>query len=69
MKTKYLILLATNTTLNAKTNEVKSEIASIINLATTTAPNAKINEVINKIFNITNIATTIYFFAVENKNT
>ena len=40
--------LVTNTTLNAKTNEVKNEIPSITNLAATTALNAKINEVINK---------------------
>ena len=36
--------LATNTTLEAKTNEVKKEIPSITDLATTAALNAKINE-------------------------
>ena len=48
---KYLILLnlATNATLNAKTNEIKNKIPSITNFATTTALNAKINEV-----NVTN---------------
>ena len=51
--------LATNTTLNAKINEVKKEISSITNLTTTATPlNAKINEVKNKIPNITNLATT-----------
>ena len=43
--------LATNTTLNAKINEVKNEIPSITNLTTTVAHNAKINEV-KKIHNI-----------------
>ena len=37
--------LATNTTLNAKINEVKNEIPSITNLATNVSLNAKINEV------------------------
>ena len=36
--------LATNTTLNAKINEVKNEIPSNTNLTTTVAHNAKINE-------------------------
>ena len=35
--------LATNTTFNAKINEVKCFILSITNLATTAALNAKIN--------------------------
>ena len=34
--------LASNTTLNAKVNEVKNEISSIINLATNASLNAKI---------------------------
>ena len=39
MKTKYLIgNVGTNTTLNAKINEVKNEVPSIHNLATTTRP-------------------------------
>ena len=70
MKKKYLILLTqfTNTILNAKINEVKSEIPSITNLGTTTTTlNAKINEVKNKIHNTTNIATTTALTAVENK--
>ena len=37
--------LATNTSLNAKINEVKSEIPSITNLAPNASFNAKINEV------------------------
>ena len=48
MKIKYLILLttlATKTTLNANTNEVKGEISSITKLATTGSFKAKINEV------------------------
>ena len=36
--------LATNTTLEAKTNEVKKEIPSITDLATTAGLNPKINE-------------------------
>ena len=63
---KYLILLnlATNATLNAKTNEIKNKIPSITNFATTTALNANINEV-----NVTNLATstTTALTAVENK--
>ena len=39
--------VATNTTLNAKVDEVKGEIPSITNLVTTTALNAKIKEVKN----------------------
>ena len=58
--------LATNTTLNAKMNEVKNEIPNI-NLATTTALNAKTIEVKNKISIITNLATTTALTAVENK--
>ena len=49
--------LATNTTLNAKINEVN----------TTTAINAEINEVKNKTPNITNLATTTTLTAVENE--
>ena len=37
--------LATNSSLNTKINEVKSEIPSITNLATNASLNAKINEV------------------------
>ena len=59
--------LATNTTLNAKVNEVKGEISSITNLATTIALTGKINEVKDKIYNITNLATTTTLTVVENK--
>ena len=44
LKIKRLIL-ATNTTLNTKINEVKNKAPSITNLVATTALNAKINEV------------------------
>ena len=37
--------MATNTTLNAKINQVKNEISSITNLATTTALTAVENEI------------------------
>ena len=40
--------LATNTTLDAKINEVKGEIPSITNLATTAALNAKLKEMKRK---------------------
>ena len=43
--------LATNTNLNAKTNDVKGEISSITNLATTAA----LNTVENKIPNVNNL--------------
>ena len=39
----HITNLATNTTLNAKINEVKNEIPNITNLAATAAFNAKIN--------------------------
>ena len=39
--------LTTNSTLNAKINEIKSEIHSITNLVTTAALNAKIKDVKN----------------------
>ena len=47
--------LRTNTTLNAKINEVNSKIPSITNLATTAALNAKVNAVKIKIPSITNL--------------
>ena len=57
-KTPDITNLATNTTLNAKINEVN----------TTTAINAEINEVKNKTPNITNLATTTTTLtAVENE--
>ena len=43
--------LATNTTLNAKTNEVKKEIPSMTNLAATT----DLNAVENKVTNVSNL--------------
>ena len=53
--------LATNTTLNAKINEVKGEIP-------TAALNVKINDVKNKIPNINNLTTTTTALtAVKNK--
>ena len=57
----------TNTTLNAKINEVKKN-PIITNLATTTAFNAKINQVKNKIPSNTNLTTTTALTAVENSN-
>ena len=60
-------LHATNTTLNAKINEIKNEIPSITNLATTASFNAKISEFKNKIPNITYLATTTALTAIENK--
>ena len=55
--------IATNTTLNAKINEVKGEIPSNTQLAATTALNAKIH----KVKNITNLTTTTPLTAIENK--
>ena len=60
-------ILATNTTLNTKINEVKGEILSIANIAATATPNTKINEVESKIPSITNLATTTVLTAVEKK--
>ena len=60
--------LATNTILNAKTNdEVKGEIPCVTNLAISTALNAKITEVKNKIPYITSWATNNALISVENK--
>ena len=50
-----IINLATNTTLNIKTNGVKKQIPRITNLATT-ALQIKINAFKNKIPNVTNLA-------------
>ena len=62
LKIKYDITnLATNTTLNAKINEVKDAI-HVTNLATTAALNAKINEVKGKIPSITNYYYCSYCF-------
>ena len=44
---KNITNLATDTTVNAKINEVKNEIPSITNLATNASLNAKINEAEN----------------------
>ena len=59
--------LASNTTLNAKVNEVKNEICSIINLATNSSLNTKTKEVKYAILGVTNLATTAAFTTVENK--
>ena len=59
--------LATNTTLNAKINEVKNEILSITNLATNGFLNAKRNKVKCEIPSITNLTTTAALTSVENK--
>ena len=63
INTRYYQLydIATNTTLNAKINEVKKEVPNITNLAT----NLTLNEVKNKILNITNPPTTTALTAVE----
>ena len=58
--------LATNTTFNAKINEVKGEIPRITNLASNVSLNTKINEVKGKIPNITNLATATAVATVEN---
>ena len=59
--------LATNTTPNAKINEVKNRNIYITNLPTTAALYVKIKEVQNKILNITNLATTTVRTAVGNE--
>ena len=59
--------LASNTTLNAKINEVKNEVPSITNLATNASLNAKTNEVKGEIPGITSLATTAALNTVENK--
>ena len=59
--------LATNTTLNAKINEVENKIPSITNLATTAALNVKIKKIKSKIPNIINLATSTPLTTVENK--
>ena len=64
---KLILILNTNTNLNAKINEVKNGIPSITKLVRTPAFTAKINEVKNKNPNITNLAITTAFTPVENK--
>ena len=59
--------LATNASLNANINEIKSEIPSISNLATNAFLDAKANEVNGEIPSITNFATTTALTAVESK--
>ena len=59
--------LASNTTFNAKVNEVKNEVPTITNLATNASLNAKTNEVKDEITGITNLATTAVFTTVENE--
>ena len=67
LKVKYLILLATNASLNAKIKEVKGEVPNITNLATNVSLSAKINMVKGEIPDITNLATTSSLTAVENE--
>ena len=43
IRCQILLNLASNTTLNAKVNEVKNEVPSITNLATKSSLNAKTN--------------------------
>ena len=59
--------MTSNTTLNAKINEVKKEIPSITNSAITTSLNAKISDAKNKIPIITKLATATALIAVENE--
>ena len=59
--------LATKTTLNAKTNEVKGEIPITTHLGTNASLNGKTNEIKGWIRNITNLATTSGLPAVKNK--
>ena len=61
--------LASNTTLNAKVNEVKNEVPSITNLATNASLNVKTNEVKGEIPGIISLAATAAFTTVENKIT
>ena len=58
--------LATNTTLNAKINEVKYLALLTPTNATNASLNSKINEVKNKVPNITNLAITVDLTAAEN---
>ena len=53
--------------LNAKLNEIKSEIHSITTLPTKASFNAQINEVESKIPSITNLAANAALTTVENK--
>ena len=57
--------LATNTTHNCKTNQVKGKIPSITNFATTDAFNIKRNQVKTTIPSITNLTSTTVLTAVE----
>ena len=59
--------LSTNTTLNAKTGEVKSELTSITNQPTNASFNAKVNEVKGEIPSITNLVTTAALITFENE--
>ena len=65
-KIPYITNLATNTTLNAETNEVKNEVSNN-KLAKTATFNAKTNGVKNKISNITDLATATSLTAIEFK--
>ena len=59
--------LATNSSLNAKINDVKGEIPNITNLASNASLNAKINQVKGEIPNITNLGLTSFLTAAEKK--
>ena len=67
IRCQILLNLASNTTLNAKVNEVKNEVPSITNFATKSSLNAKTNGVKGEIPCITNLATTAAFITVENE--
>ena len=58
---------STNTTINAKINEVQNEIHIVTNLGTTAALSAKLNKFKKKIPNISNLAPTPDLTVVENK--
>ena len=59
--------LATNTTLNAKINEVKNEIPIVTNLVTYPSLNAKINEAKGEKLSITNLGRTVLLLLLKIK--
>ena len=61
------MILATNVSVNAKLNKIKSKTLIFTNWGTNVSLNPKINEVKGKIVYITNLATTIAVTAIENK--
>ena len=66
-KLSDIVILTTNSTLNAKINEVNNVMRNITNLATFTPLKAKKNEVKNKIPIINTLDTTTALTTVENK--